>query len=275
LSCTNSSLEAEGYHSSFYFGGQLIYGNIKGYLYYHGFDNIIEQADMDPMLPVGKLGIHDEYVMKRQLKDLNTLQQPFFSVLFTLSTHPPYDMPINKFNNFAEIENKYLNAAHYTDSCLGDYFKIAKKTKWYENTLFVILSDHSHKTHKQWNFCAPEHFKIPMLFFGEVLRSKYRGTRIDKIGSQVDVNATLLNQLDIYTKSFKWSKDLLDPRSPAFAFYSWYDGYAWVTPKGHFAYENRFQKYFHLQADSGYSQENLIREGKSYLQYTFQKYLEY
>jgi phosphoglycerol transferase MdoB-like AlkP superfamily enzyme len=275
LACTNASLAPAGYHSSFYFGGQLIYGNIKGYLFYHGFDEIIEQSNMDPDLPAGRLGIHDEYVMARHLKDLNKQEEPFFSSLFTLSTHPPYDMPLVGFKHYSEIENSYLNAAHYTDSCLGEYFKQAKKTSWYNNTLFVIVADHSHKTHKRHGFYSPAHFKIPLLFFGEPIELALRGKVVTKIGSQVDINATLLNQLDISYDEFAWSKDLLDPRTPGFAFYSWYDGYAWVTPQGHFAYENRFQKYFHLITDSSKTEDQMIMEGRSYLQHTFQKYLEY
>jgi phosphoglycerol transferase MdoB-like AlkP superfamily enzyme len=53
-----------GYHTSFYFGGQLDYGNLKSYMIFNGFDRIMEDNDFDPELPRGKLGIHDEYTMK-------------------------------------------------------------------------------------------------------------------------------------------------------------------------------------------------------------------
>ena len=153
--------------------------------------------------------------------------------------------------------------------------KSIEEEEWYSNTLFVIVADHSHKTHKRHSFYSPAHFKIPLLFFGEPIELALRGKVVTKTGSQVDINATLLNQLGISYDEFAWSKDLLDPRTPGFAFYSWYDGYAWVTPQGHFAYENRFQKYFHLVTDSSKTEEQMIMEGRSYLQHTFQKYLEY
>ena len=273
--CISKELNNNGYNSSFFFGGQLIYGNLKGFLYFQEFDKIIEQKDIEANMPSGRLGIHDEYMLDFQLKELNKTEQPFFSTLFTLSSHPPYDMPIDKVNNFSSIENLYLNSINYTDKCLGNYFEKAKKMDWYKNTLFVLVADHSHKTPMQWSYCSPSSFKIPLLFYGEVLKDEYRGGQNSHIGSQVDIPATILGQLNIPSEKFIWSKNLLDKSSPEFAFYSWYDGYGWVRPNGHFAFENRFDRFMHKVTDSTYSEELLIKEGRSYLQYTFQKYLNY
>ena len=92
LSCINRDLKQIGYRSSFLFGGQLTYGNIKSYLYYEGFDEIKEQDNFNaPSVLVGKLGIHDEFMFKAWGEQMAKEPQPFLSVLFTASTHSPFD----------------------------------------------------------------------------------------------------------------------------------------------------------------------------------------
>jgi len=89
-------LKQQGYHSSFYFGGQLIYGNIKGYIIYNQFDKIMEVYDFPKNLPQGKLGIHDQFTLDYMVGDLKSVPVPFFAALFTLSTHSPWDQPSEK-----------------------------------------------------------------------------------------------------------------------------------------------------------------------------------
>ena len=127
----------------------------------------------------------------------------------------------------------------------------------------------------KWSYCSPASFKIPLLLFGDVLKKEYKGKQIKTIGSQVDIPATVLAQLDLPYNKFEWSKNLLNTNPNEFAFYSWYDGYGWIRPSGHFAYENRFAKFLHLTTDSSKTDDQLIKEGRSYLQYTFDQYLSY
>ncbi|MEI7662813.1 MAG: sulfatase-like hydrolase/transferase [Bacteroidota bacterium] len=86
-------LMSNGYRTSFYFGGQLIYGNIKSYIFFNGFNKIMEGADFPKSMPKGKLGIHDEFTLGYMVNDIGKMKQPFFAALFTLSTHSPYDQP--------------------------------------------------------------------------------------------------------------------------------------------------------------------------------------
>lgn len=67
----------EGYHTSYMFGGQLSYGNIRSYMYYNKFDRILEDKDFDENLPRGKLGVADEYLFDRQLVELKKKKNLF------------------------------------------------------------------------------------------------------------------------------------------------------------------------------------------------------
>lgn len=274
LPCITPVLKKEKYYTSYYFGGQLSYGNIKGYLVYNNFDKITEIYDFDPELPQGKLGLHDEYVLNRQLRELKTHPQPFFSALFTASTHSPYDMPIKKWRKFNSNEEGYMNAVCYADSCLGNYFRDAKKEEWYKNTLFVIVPDHSHNTHKNHEFDSPEYRKIPMLFAGEVIKNEFKGTLNPVLGSQIDMISTLLNQMKINSSEFTWSKNLMNPTTKTFAYYACEEGLGWISERDTFNY------YYHLKQvanDKRHSanKDSVLKVSQAYLETLFQQYLDY
>ncbi len=269
------TLIAQGYTTSFYFGGQLIYGNIKSYIYYNGFQRIKEIYDFNPAFPRAKLGIHDEFTLKEQLHDLAGEKTPFFSTLFTLSTHSPFDMPLaeKKDRGYGTVIDDYLNSAYYTDQCLGDYFREARRQPWYDSTLFILIADHSHFSQKNWYYHSPEYHRIPLLFYGEVIREEYRGTKINRIGSQVDLASILLSQLHIGDSAFVWSKNLLNPYVREFAYVSFEEGIGWIVPEGHFFWVNNLNTYYNneLKTDA----ERINRQGRSFLQVIYQNYLDF
>lgn len=268
-------LKENGYNTSFYFGGQLIYGNIKSYIIFNQFDKIWEIYDFDKSIPQGKLGIHDQYTMDIHLKELDKHQQPFFSSLFTVSTHSPFDMPMKKVINWGGDVCEYLNSAYYTDSCLGAYIDVAKTKDWYKNTLFIILADHSHHSYKQWGRYTFEYYKIPMIFYGDVLKPEYRGKKYNKIASQVDIASTLLNQLGISAKEFEFSKNLFNPYSKEFAYYAFEEGLGWVVPENTYSYDKTLNRYHVMNIPDSVHKEQIIKDGNSYLQTVFQRFLDY
>jgi phosphoglycerol transferase MdoB-like AlkP superfamily enzyme len=269
-------LEKEGYSTSFYFGGQLMYGGINSFIRVNGFDVIKEVSDFDDDLPRGKLGIFDEYMLSEQIKELNSEKQPFFSVLFTVSTHSPYDQPMDDVISWAadDHQNGYLNSAYYTDRCLGDYFEIARKQPWFSNTLFVIVADHSHSTYKNWPVNSKEYRRIPLLFYGDAIKDEYQGVKINRIGSQTDIATTLLSQLDLNAKDFVWSRNLFNPTTNAFAYYEATDGVGWITPNGYFVYRKTTDNYPEIQTEPQL-RDSVIMDGKSYLQEVFRQFIEY
>lgn len=267
-------MKEQGYHTSYYFGGQLSYGNIKGYMMSNEMDRIIELDDFDGSIPTGKLGVHDEHVYARQLEELNNTKQPFFSSIFTSSTHSPFDMPLKKFPiSWGKNENPYVNSMYYADSCLGDYFRKAALQPWFDNTLFVLVSDHSRNSHRNWEFISPMYHKIPIMLYGKVLKDEYQGMKIDRIISQNDISKTLLTQLRVGSKEFTWSRNALNPYQKPFAYYSFINGLGWVTPEGYYTYDYDLKKYYHNTYPDQQTPE--IMNGKAYLQVMFQQYLDF
>jgi phosphoglycerol transferase MdoB-like AlkP superfamily enzyme len=228
LPCINKVLRDAGYQTSFMFGGQLSYGNIRSYMYYNEFDRIIEGEDFAADVPQGKLGVHDQFLFDRQLAELTTAKQPFFASLFTLSTHGPFDFPQGRDLNFGGKEEDYVNSIYYADSCISDFISKAKKQPWYANTLFVFVSDHSHNTPKNYAFNEPAYRRIPLIFYGDVIRKEYRGKQFTTTASQTDLAATLLGQLSLDASPFHYSKNLFNPGAKRFAYYSFDEGFGMV-----------------------------------------------
>ncbi|MBI9037785.1 MAG: LTA synthase family protein [Bacteroidales bacterium] len=271
-------LNREGYHTSFYFGGQLIYGNIKSYIIFNEFDDIVEGKDFKGDVIKGKLGIHDEFVFNRQINDLNKMKQPFFSVIFTLSSHSPYDFPSEKQINFGGKENSFLNSAYYTDKCLGKYFDLARKQPWFDNTIFILVADHSHNTNSNYPLETFEYRRIPLLIMGNPLKDEFKGRQICRIASNTDIPATLLKQLNLDTRDFFWSKNLFNPYSPDFAYFELNEGAGWKRPEGFFVINKLIDHYYVINMEPGVTdaqKDSVIIEGKAYLQQVFQEFMDF
>lgn len=266
-------LKDEGYFTSFYFGGQLIYGNIKSYMMFNEFDRIKEVYDFNKELPRGKLGIHDEFSLMEMGREIGKDPLPFFSSLFTISTHSPYDQPMEEKIVWGGNEQQYLNSAYYTDYSIGKFMDDAETKEWYPNTLFIFVADHSHNSYKNLPMSNPEYQKIPLLFYGNVIDSSWRGKTISHLGIQTDIAATLLPQLNMSAEKYHWSKNLLNPEAPQFAYVSYEEGFAWKRPVGAISYEKRFDHY-HVKVENEALQDSLSKEGKAFLQVLFQEYMD-
>jgi len=270
LPSLNKSLKE--YHSSYFFGGQLTYGNIKGYLLSQGFD-LVKDGDSFSHLPSGSLGAHDEYMFSEFKNELSKLPQPFMSALFTISSHSPYDFPAQHKLSFDSKEDKYVNSVAYTDKCLGDFMISIKDEDWYPNTLFVIVADHSHNSPMNRRVAQREKFHIPMLWYGEALNIEFRGRKWDMVSSHIDITPTILSQLDIELENDYSGFDALNRNNIGFAPYSFIRGYGMVKKNSNYAYSINYNR----ALEENYSDSSAIikNESEMFLQYSFQKYLNY
>ena len=141
---------------------------------YNEFDQIIEGKDLGADLPRGKLGVHDEAIFEKFAEVIQQKKQPFFSTIFTLSSHSPYDYPGERPIDWIEIENEFVNSVHYTDRCLGNFFAVMKNSLVWENTLFFVMSDHSHLSYREYPLWSFEYHQIPLLLTGGALRYEFK-----------------------------------------------------------------------------------------------------
>jgi phosphoglycerol transferase MdoB-like AlkP superfamily enzyme len=233
LPCISEELEPLGYSRSFLFGGELVYGNLRGYLLEKKFTDLTEVYDLT-QYPKGKLGVQDEYTFNELTIKLNQKKEPFLYGFFTQSTHMPYDFsPSDNWQSAKnDPEKKYTESIHYADIHLGKFFEQAKKQAWYANTLFIVVADHSHNTIKQWDPVSPQRSKIPMLFIGGALSNEWKGKSWDKIVSQLDITSTILHQMNLPSSRYPWSRDMMNPSKPSSAYYVYYGGAGYINESG-------------------------------------------
>lgn len=267
-------LDSLGYYTSFYFGGELNYGNILSYLRYNGFDRIVEGKDVKEHFHRGKLGIQDTDMLPWAANDISDQPEPFFTTIFTLSTHSPYDYPrIFEELEWPRIEKAFVNSAKYTDIAIKLFMDMARQQPWYDNTLFLFMADHSHPSYKNHPLESFEYHKIPLLIYGEPLQDSLRGTTFDKICGNTDIPATLLSQFGVKYDDFIWSKNVFNACYKPFAFFELYSGLGWKTDEGEFVVttNDRVVKNTFPEEQS----DSLTKQGKAYMQYHFDLFNRY
>lgn len=224
-----TELGSLGYRTAFFHGapngsmGFNAFMNIAGVGEYYGKTEYADDADYD-----GIWGIWDEEFLQYYAQTMNTYKEPFFTSVFTVSSHHPYAIPQRYETTFAKGEVPLIRCLGYTDMALRKFFETAKKMPWYENTLFVLTADHSsfplHPdfTNDLGTFCIPLVFHCP--------DGSLRGMDTVRVAQQIDIMPTVLDWLG-YDKPFiSFGKDLFDPSSPDFAV-NYMNGYQIVSRK--------------------------------------------
>nr|WP_242693170.1 LTA synthase family protein [Sabulibacter ruber] len=264
-----SELKRMGYRTSYYYGGELAFANIKSYLLNGQYDKLLEKSDFGSENYNSKWGVHDHILFDRVLAEHQNPKQPFFTTVYTLSSHEPYDIPTRPKFPGTDEETRFKNSFHYTDWALGRFINAAKKMPWWQNTLVVIVADHGHHFPGGDQNDAPSKFRIPLLFTGGALAVK--DTVVTSIGSQTDLAPTLLQQLGQPTNQFAWSKNLLDPKATPFAFYVFNDGFGMVSPQGIITFDNVSKR--PILREPGVP-EKQVEQGKAYMQTSFGDFLK-
>ncbi|HWV31311.1 MAG TPA: sulfatase-like hydrolase/transferase [Dyadobacter sp.] len=260
--------KTNGWQTSFYYGGETEFANMKSYFLQQGFDRIVDINDFDSKDMNSKWGAHDHVVFKRLMHDLDQEKQPFFSTMFTLSSHEPFEVPTKTVIQGNDPEHLFLNALHYTDESLGAFLREAQTRPWWKNTLVVIIADHGHplpETRKD----KPSEFHIPMLWLGGALAAE--PSRVDTLASQTDLAATILDQMHLPSGTFAWSNDIFKKGRQGFAYFAFNNGLGWMRPDGFLVRDNIGGNITEKHGALPPQEEGL---GKAYLQSSFGDYLK-
>lgn len=275
LPSINEVMDSAGYHSGFIYGGMLNFGNIRSYVYNKKFDVIKSGRDFPSSLHRGALGIPDGIMAHYAANLMNEAPTPFFYCWYTLSTHPPYDIPVAKWMTYGGDRSDFMNTIHYSDSSLHLFFNQVEDKPWYKNTLFIFVSDHSHESQYNRPSQGAERNRIPLLFFGDVINPQWRGKIIDKVVSQLDIAATLLTQLNLPAQDFPWSKNIFNPYAPQFAAINYLTGAGFITPGGHVSLQDEYPGFLLTDLTNQDSIARLKRIDQAYEQEAYQYFLKW
>ena len=230
-----SAMGKAGYNSTFYYGGDTNYSNMKSYLMGTGFQNVVSDKDFPKELHTGKWGVADGPVYERILKDMiaSDKKEKHLRVVMSESSHEPYDVPFK-----SHIKEPELNAFYYADKCLGEFVEAMKKQADWDNTLVLIVPDHLGAYPLNIDNYALWRYEIPMILLGGKINAQQEET----IGCQSDIPATLLGILGVEHNEFLFSKDILDANAPHFAFFTFPDAMGMVTEENTVIYDNALNK---------------------------------
>lgn len=267
----SKDLEKAGYQPSFFYGGELGFANMNTFLIQAGFKSISGKDDYQPEQIYSKWGAHDEHLFNKVLRELEKKKDPFFTMMLTLSTHEPFDVPgEKKFGEKTESE-KFKNAAYYTDQCLKKFFESARKTKWYANTLFILVADHGHNLPLKRDYYDPAAYRIPLLWYGHPLKNEFRGIQNSRLGGQHEIAYSLLQQLGLQTSHYTYSNNLFSENANG-VYINYDNGYGWKEGKDQIVYlfaEKKYLPYTQISSDSV-----SLKNGQSFLQKLYQGFLD-
>ena len=257
LPSISGALARNGYDVQYVYGGDANFTNMRSYLTAMGFENIISDVDFPLSQKLSKWGAHDDVMFDKIASQLEAGQEkePFLKVIQTSSSHEPFEVP-----NFNRLEDIRLNSIAYTDSCLQVFINRYKATPYWDNTLFVFVPDHALQYPVDIDVFSSQRYRIPLIFYGEALEQK--GVQLPQLGGQIDIAATLLSQLGLPHGEFEFSKDILNPKNPHFAFFSVPDAFGMVTDSGEVVFDNVAQKIY----STNLPDTLVLEHGKAFLQ---------
>lgn len=228
--------KAHGYKTAYYYGGDIGFANMRTYLISSGYDRYVTQDDFSADQLQSKWGAQDEFVFNRLLNDIKGERQPFFYTFFTSSSHEPFDVPMATVIKGSDEDSKFKNSAYYTDRCLGDFIRKAKKSSWWNNTLIVLIADHGRSCPVSLKIFDEKRNRIPMLWLGGALKAK--GVKVDSRGVQHDLAATLFSQIGFDAKPYVFSRNLLDRNFKDWGMFTFTNGFGYAEGNSVVVYDN-------------------------------------
>ena len=186
-------LAKNGYRNMFFMSHESQYDNMNAFFRTNGFHEIYAQEDYPAEEVVNSFGVPDAFLFKYALNKINEKakdKQPFFSVILTISNHPPYIIPDGFKSRTSEPEDQIVE---YADRAIADFMQQAKKEPWYNNTIFVFLGDHGKIVGTPECEMPQSYNNVPLMIYGEGVEHQI----VTELASQVDVAPTLLSMLGI------------------------------------------------------------------------------
>lgn len=246
----------KNYKTTYYYGGDADFCNMRSYLVSQGYQHIISDANFPIEDKLSKWGVPDHILAARMMKDIKAQQnekRPMLRILQTSSSHEPFEVPYHR------LKDKRLNAFAYTDSVMGAIVRDYRKLPRWKNTLIVFVPDHVGGYKENLNDHDRSRYQIPLILAGGAIS---RPMKVGIIGSQQDIAATLLGQLGVEHREFTFSKNMMSDATPKFAFFAVNDAFGIVSEENSLIYDNRAKRIVYDKGEKGFN----LKRGQAYLQ---------
>lgn len=173
-----------------------------------GFDDVWDINDFNMTFKVGNY-YSDQELFEQQAEKVKDINQPFFSMIPTATSHGPFYITDEfKMLNLTEEQNanrlgEYFQMMKYLDTQIGHYLNIMEEQGQLENSVFVIYGDHGgvHKYYSDMIVDAPfegnwwqeDSMTLPLIIYSPNGPVEVNET----YGGLVDVMPTVLYTLGI------------------------------------------------------------------------------
>lgn len=250
----------KNYKTTYYYGGDADFCNMRSYLVSQGYQHIISDANFPIEDKLSKWGVPDHILAAKMMEDIKAQQnekRPMLRILQTSSSHEPFEVPYHR------LKDKRLNAFAYTDSVMGAIVREYRKLPRWKNTLIVFVPDHVGGYKENLNDHDRSRYQIPLILAGGAIS---RPMKVGIIGSQHDIAATLLGQLGVEHREFTFSKNMMSDATPKFAFFAVNDAFGIVSTsvseENSLIYDNRAKRIVYDKGEKGFN----LKRGQAYLQ---------
>lgn len=182
-----------------------------------GFDTLLNRFGIEQTIwrhdfkgldagQMGTWGVHDEFVFRRADAEFRACRRPFLGIIYSLSSHTPYDIPPQFPKSFSDAlpYHAFLNAMAYSDYALDQYFELARQAPYFTNTLFVITSDHTEG--KTTDINLYENYHILGWFYAPGLIKP--GIQ-DAVTSQLDIIPSIYDILRLNSWFTAWGQSVV------------------------------------------------------------------
>jgi phosphoglycerol transferase MdoB-like AlkP superfamily enzyme len=178
------------------------FSRLAGYEKYLGRKEYNNDKDYD-----GSWGIYDEPFFQFAAADMNKMQQPFITSIFSLSSHHPYSIPEKYKSTFKKGTLPIHQSVMYADYSLKKFFESASKMPWFNHTLFVITADHAAISEQQKYETKVGMYSIPLIFYTPDSSLK-GGSNITT--QQIDIMPSVLDVLGYNAPYFAFGNSVFD-----------------------------------------------------------------
>ena len=222
----------DGYEKLYLIGGSANWANIRGIFQANiaGL-HIFEEGSYDMENRADVWGIDDYELFKEsdeEFKKLHEQKKPFVAYIQTASNHIPFTVPeekeefkplskdsISPFvlekSGFKSIEQ--LNALRYLDFNIGKFLQRAKKSGYYNNTVFVFFGDHNTAMNPTEKYSKEYDLNIQLQHVPFIIHTPkiFAPIEIKTYGKLIDLFPTVMSLMNINHTNYTLGRNLLDP----------------------------------------------------------------
>ncbi|NAW51649.1 sulfatase-like hydrolase/transferase [Elizabethkingia argentiflava] len=203
--------KSKGYLIKYLYGGYNGFDNMQDFFRKNGYDVVGPESFRPHEISFANTwGISDEDMARKAIQIMNgeaDSGKPFFNHWMTASNHRPFTYPDGKIEIPSTAKSRE-GGVKYTDYSLRKFFEMAKRQKWYNNTVFVIVADHcSYTTGK--SELSVEGYRIPAMIYSP--DGSIPAQHFNTLMSQIDLMPTLWGLLNFSHPDVFLGRDVMKP----------------------------------------------------------------